>query len=90
MKSDIQAESDEWRRHRGSHKDTSQWCRGHIGVVHEPTVVEYRGPLHLVCGMARSYRDASTEVWHCAHQVKCVECGKLLEALPADDCPERV
>lgn len=89
MKSDIRTETDEWRKPKGHHKDTAHWCRGHVGVEHEPTMVKTPGPLQLSCGMRPSYRDESEKVWHCTHQVKCVGCGKVLEALPAEDCPDR-
>lgn len=88
MKSDITTETDEWRRPQ-HHKDTVHWCKGHIGIQHEPSISLAVGPLRTGCGMRESYKDPSVQVWHCDHLVRCSACGKVMESLPSDDCPER-
>lgn len=86
--SDIATESDEWRP-QPHHKDTVHWCKGHVGRTHVPTIVRASGPYRAECGMKQSYKEPGHDVWHCSHVVKCEGCGKVLEALPTDDCPDR-
>lgn len=89
-RSDIALDNDEWTTaHPHVHKDTAHWCKGRVGVRHEPTVVRSHAPLSRTCGVRESYREPAAKVWHCGHQVRCEGCGKVLEALPSDDCPDR-
>lgn len=81
-------QADEWRRPK-TQKDTAHWCRGHVGREHLPMVVLSVGPYRQDCGMQQSYKTPGHMVWHCSHIVKCEDCGKVIEALPTDDCPAK-
>ncbi len=76
-------------------KDTREWCRGKVGVPHQPAIVKGNGK--LPCRWAGRYdyklirrQDAWSVGWSCWHHEECSACGKILRAtrhLNASECP---
>lgn len=85
----LEPETDDWTAPRTHRKDTGRWCKGHTGIEHEASVMLAVGPYRAGCGMRQSYKEPGHDVWHCDHIVRCSNCGKVLESLPSDDCPDR-
>lgn len=66
-------------------KDTRRWCRGKVGIEHEPIVQKRPG-----------YWQDKPCKWSqvvpllaCNHEEVCKNCGKILKWTLGDDCPER-
>lgn len=78
-------------------KDTKHWCRGKVGVPHEPEVTLDHN-YGLVCRPHRYYNWRLTSVpreqrfywaWSCRHRITCKNCGKVLEYnIPVKTCPD--
>lgn len=67
-------------------KDTKRWCRGKVGVEHEPIVRKRAGYWH-----DKPCRGSvvSLDWLACNHEEACVNCGKILKWALGKDCPER-
>jgi len=89
---------EEVRPQRGK-KNTRKWCKGKEGREHKPETVRstfYNGPLfekkdcHFVTHhvIKNGERVPLPPRWVCYHDVRCTECGKVLESfLPMEKCP---
>lgn len=67
-------------------KDTKKWCRGKVGISHQPVSArrQYgdRFPCHVSDGPRGRYI-------HCWHQEECASCGKILNYWPDRKlCPD--
>lgn len=89
---------EEVRPQRGR-KDTRKWCKGKVGVEHQPETVRspfYNGPIFADkdCHWT-SYKVYKRGVpqdfppkWACYHRIQCSVCFKVLKDwLPTDLCP---
>lgn len=75
-------------------KNRRRWCRGKVGVDHvlsTPTVSNW--------GVYYQERDAHRRPpcfrpewyprgWICHHEVRCVACGKIMNRLRDNECPD--
>lgn len=72
-------------------KNTKKWCRGKIGVEHQPVMVfdVKRAYLGLDCAELhrRSQRWSNSINW-CLHMLECTNCGKITKSyVLIEDCP---
>lgn len=81
------ADTREVPAHR-SRKDTKRWCRGKVGVEHQPMIEPRRdGGCHAILWGGPPHEDH----WFCMHQEVCMECGKILDVwLPRNRCPDAI
>lgn len=72
-------------------KNTRRWCRGKIGVEHEPILVGSYRP----CAPAPEWANAVMRRlcggdWWCGHRSECANCGRVLNPrIASSDCPDR-
>jgi len=87
---------DEPRREpRGKHKDTKRFCKGKPGREH---VTEMRRDgyaaaervCHLVEWQVVGRPDDPHTFWWCNHIIACTVCGKHLQEVTSNNCPDRV
>lgn len=70
------------------HKDTKRWCKGIQGREHVlVTVMGKNDYFNRGCGDFGYMFLGST--WVCHHEVKCENCGKVLDSWLGDRCPSR-
>ena len=84
--------------HRGhrpkAKKDTRHWCKGKVGVPHQPEVnrQSYAGswPCREPSAWFKvQYHRRSYRPWWCYHQIACRVCGKILaHQLDWRECPD--
>lgn len=77
-------------KHR-SRKDTRTWCKGKVGRAH---VVDQLRQHYGMCRVSQFYRHPYGQQlgvvrWSCTHWWHCSACGKRLEKLPTEQCPNR-
>lgn len=85
------------RRTSPRHKSTRRWCKGKVGVEHQPVIMAATGmgtlgnrPLRR-CGPSPSWMRWAKNGWSCFHEERCGKCGKILRTgweLDASECPE--
>jgi hypothetical protein len=81
-------------RHR-SKKDRRNWCKGRVGISHEPVISDDpRGPYSATCGLwtyGVTYRNNVKQHsrYMCFHVIECKNCGRILKyMLTEQECPD--
>lgn len=82
-------------------RSTKQWCKGKVGVEHVPEVTLDRYTESLrryprqdewlsACQWQNWIYGKPDHGWrfHCWHQRRCVNCGKILNRLEDQECPD--
>jgi hypothetical protein len=72
-------------------KNTKKWCRGKVGVEHQPVLVFDSRQAYLaedcLAFKARVQRWGNALKW-CLHVKECAKCGKITEhSVQASECP---
>lgn len=84
-------------RQTNKRKSTAKWCKGKVGVEHQPELVINHNMTHLKpCSWRVLYRfrGGEREVWrwlyYCKHSYKCTNCGKYTEVWlkNKEECPD--
>lgn len=83
-------------RQTNKRKSTAKWCKGKVGVEHEPELVVNHNIVRLSCGwrMLYRWRGGAREVWRwhysCIHSYRCTNCGKYTEYYlkNVEECPD--
>lgn len=85
---DLPDEEDRTPRRRRK-KDTRRWCRGKVGVEHQPVIVRdhWGWTADQECGL-RDWVVGRDPDWFCFHREVCDNCGKVLRhKLSDEECP---
>jgi hypothetical protein len=78
-------------------KKTGRWCRGKVGVEHEPELVVNHNMQRMTCRWYSIYysflrRDEGPKDYRytCKHSYRCTNCGKYTEVWlkNVEDCPD--
>lgn len=74
-----------------SRRDTRRWCRGRVGVEHEPVVELDAVGRRLAATDRPTCRSApwGLDGWWCHHRRRCARCGRVLRHSLDRDCPDR-
>jgi hypothetical protein len=83
----AEAPSGERMRPQRGRKNTRRWCRGKVGVEHNPAVVIPPNVYRQECRSYPHWRTGDPERWWCGHKLVCLVCGKVLKW--AVLCPEK-
>lgn len=96
---EVKADAPDQPRPRRHHpKSTKRWCKGKVGVEHQPGEPEanhnygfttkWNTPLcHVSPAWARGVRGIRG--WWCNHYIRCKVCRKILRQDLGEDCPDR-
>ena len=80
---------DAWRK-TPAKKDTHRWCRGKVGVEHQPEIVMMKwGYRPEACQPAAEWaRKLFGNEWRCFHQTECSVCHKVMASVKPENCPD--
>lgn len=73
-------------------KNTKKWCRGKVGVEHQPTTCipknSHRSECYLIAKFIRwdHNQRVREDRWLCLHHIECLMCGKELQR-NVKECP---
>lgn len=94
-KDDPDAQHNQERKGHAS-KDTKRWCKGKVGVEHDPEMTMEGRPSNIKCARLQWHswwarREDVDPHWHCWHRERCRRCGKITNHFPLSSrCPDYV